>query len=205
MRYIELLDRLKGFTVFSLNDIRSSGGRFHRRRLNEWQEKGYIKKIAKGYYIFSDLKLDEGALFEIANRIYSPSYISFEAALSYYGMIPEAVYGVTSASTRKTYSLKAPIAEFSYRTISTGLFFGYDLIKHGDKHFRIASPEKAVLDYCYINKTIKEDSGYASLRIDKEAFFKKVSVRILNVYLRKIGQKALAKRVKALLEFIKHA
>ena len=37
----------------------------------------------------------------VANAIYGPSYISFDTALSYWGMIPEAVYSVTSATTQK--------------------------------------------------------------------------------------------------------
>jgi predicted transcriptional regulator of viral defense system len=82
MRYLELKESLKDFTVFSLADIRQTDSFFHRRRLNEWQEKGYIKKLIRGFYIFSDLELNENVLFEIANRIYAPSYISLEIALS---------------------------------------------------------------------------------------------------------------------------
>ena len=136
MQYIELKESLKEFTIFSLADIERIDSNFYRRRLNEWQDKGYIKKIIKGYYIFSDLELSENILFEIANRIYSPSYISFEMALSYYHLIPESVYGITSASTRRTYKFKTPIAEFSYRTIKHNLFFGYNLINYGHKCFK---------------------------------------------------------------------
>ena len=37
----------------------------------------------------------------LAGSIYGPSYISFEYALSYYGLIPEAVYTVTCATFEK--------------------------------------------------------------------------------------------------------
>ncbi|GAI56933.1 unnamed protein product, partial [marine sediment metagenome] len=96
MKYLELKSELRDFTIFSLNEIRNIEPGFHRRRLNEWQDKGYIKKVVRGYYIFSDLKLSEEILFKIANRIYLPSYISLESALSYYHLIPESVYGITS-------------------------------------------------------------------------------------------------------------
>ncbi|MBU1781930.1 hypothetical protein KKD87_00975, partial [bacterium] len=150
MQYIELKKALKDFTIFSLNDIKGVESKFFRVRLNEWQDKGYIKKVIKGYYTFSDLELNETALFEMANRIYSPSYISMEMALSYYHLIPESVYGITSASTRRTYKFKTPIAEFSYRTINPQLFFGYDMVKYNNKYFKIAGIEKAILDYFYI-------------------------------------------------------
>ena len=80
MRFIQFKEQLKDFTVFSLADIRMMDGTFHRRRLNEWQEKGYIKKIVRGYYMFSDVNISEPVLYEIANRIYPPSYVSFETA-----------------------------------------------------------------------------------------------------------------------------
>ena len=69
MHYIELKESLKDFTLFSLKDINKIDSRFYRSRLNEWQDKGYIRKVIKGYYIFSDLKLNENVLFEIANSV----------------------------------------------------------------------------------------------------------------------------------------
>ncbi|MCG2758861.1 MAG: hypothetical protein L6263_10560, partial [Desulfobacteraceae bacterium] len=109
MRYNDFREALNAYTVFSVNDIRKVESRFNVRRLVEWQGKGYIKKIIRGYYIFANLELDENVLFEIANRIYSPSYISFEMALSYYQIIPERVYGLTSATSRKTMAFKTKV------------------------------------------------------------------------------------------------
>lgn len=204
MQYIELKENLKDFTVFSLADIKGIDSHFHRRRLNEWQDKGYIKKVIRGYYIFSDLKLDEKVIFEIANRIYSPSYISFETAFAYYGLIPESVYGITSASTRKTYTFKTSLAEFSYRTIKPRLFFGYNLAEQNGRYFKIASPEKAVLDYFYINPDIKNNNDFESLRIDKGAFLKIIDKNKISVFLRRFKRKALKKRIMDFLEFISH-
>lgn len=202
MQYLWLKQQLKEFTVFSIADIKNLDARFHRRRLNEWQNKGYIVKIIKGYYIFSDLALNESVIFEIANRIYTPSYISFEMALSHYGFIPESVYGVTSASSKKTCIFKTKVATFSYRTIKPRLFFGYDLIRYDDKSFKIALPEKALLDYFYINPSLKNDHDYASLRINKETFFKIINTKKLFDYLGRFQQKALARRVNGFLEFL---
>ena len=129
MKFLELKSELRDFTIFSLNEIKNIEPGFHRRRLNEWQDNGYIKKVVRGYYIFSDLKLSEEILFKIANRIYLPSYISLESALSYYHLIPESVYGITSISTRKTYHFVTSIGEFIYRALKPPLFFGYDFLK----------------------------------------------------------------------------
>jgi len=202
MQYVQLKEFLKDFTVFSLNDIRRIDNTFHRRRLNEWQDKGYIKKVVKGDYIFSDLELNENVLFEIANRIYSPSYISFEMGLFYYHMIPESVYGITSASSRRTYKFKTPIAEFNYKTIKPELFFGYNIIRYDNKYFKIASPEKAILDYFYINSHLKKESDFASLRINKDMFSEQIGTKRLYAFLKKFGQKTLKNRINSFLEFL---
>ena len=202
MQYNQFRNALKDFTIFSLNDIKQIDSRFHRRRLNEWQVKGYIKKIIKGYYIFSDLELNENILFEIANKIYSPSYISFEMALSYYNLIPESVYGVTSVSTRRTYNFNTSIAEFSYRTIKPPLFFGYEIIRYNDKSFKIASLEKAILDFFYINTHLNAHSDFESLRFNRDILFQTIKKRKLNACCRKFSQKALTHRINAFMEFL---
>ncbi len=200
MQYVELRELLKDFTVFSLRDIRSLDSSFHRRRLNEWQEKGYIKKVVRGHYIFADSKTDESVLFEIANRIYAPSYISLEMALSYYNLIPESVYGITSVSTRRTYTFKTPIAEFSYRTIKPALFFGYELASSNGKVYKIASVEKTILDYLYLHSDIATSDDFASLRIDRDMFFEQVNKEKIDQFLNRFAQKALTKRFQVFRE-----
>ena len=205
MQYIELKEHLKEFTIFSLADIKRVDRNFHRRRLNEWQDKGYIKKVIRGYYVFSDLKLSEAVLFEIANKIYGPSYVSFEAALSYYQLIPETVYGITSASTRRTYKFNTCLAEFSYRTIRPGLFFGYEIIRYGSKRFKIASVEKALIDYFYAHPHIKERADFAGLRVNKESLLRQIDRGTFGRFLERFGKKTLERRVVSFLEFIRNA
>jgi len=205
MHYIELKSKLKDFTVFSLADIRKIERAFDRRRLSEWQDKGYIKKIIKGYYIFSDLKIDEKVLFEIANRIYEPSYVSFEMALSRYGLIPESVYSITSASTRRTRAFRTKIANFIYKTVKPGLFFGYVISEKIGKRYKIASREKALLDFFYLNPSIKRKADFESIRINKDVFRKAVDKKKFLEYLGRFKNKALAKRVSDFMEFMKDA
>ena len=205
MNYIEFQKVAGPFTVFSLADIQQADPRFHRRRLNEWQEKGYIRKVIRGYYVFADRALDEKVLFEIANRIYAPSYVSFEMALAYYGLIPESVYGVTSASTRKTSHFKTPIGAFIYRTIRPKLYFGFDLLKNNEKLFKLASPEKALLDLFYIKTELCDAASFEGLRINREVFLKLMNRDKINEYLRAYGQISFKRRVNNFWEYIKYA
>lgn len=202
MQYIELKESLKDFTIFSLADIRAVDRSFHRRRLNEWQEKGYIKKLIRGHYIFSDLELNENVLFEIANRIYAPSYISLEMALSYYHLIPESVYGITSVSSRRTYMFKTSIGRFSYRAIKPTLFFGYELVRYDNKVFKVASAEKAILDFFYLNPHSKTVNDFGSLRIDRDMFFERVRKEKLFRFLDDFENKRLNKRIYTFWKFL---
>jgi len=205
MNFIEFKEKFKNFTVFSLGDIRSMDGNFRRRSLNEWQDKGYIKKVVDKYYIFSDLELSENVLFEIANRIYSPSYVSLEMALSYYHLIPESVYAVTSVTTRKTNSFDTKIGNFDYRAVKPDFFFGYSIENYDDKHYKIASIEKSLLDYFYLNPGIREKRDFETLRINLDEFRENVDPEKMYSYASEFRQKALKKRVDAFMEYMKNA
>jgi predicted transcriptional regulator of viral defense system len=202
MNFIKLRDSLKEFTVFSLHDILQIDQGFHRRRLNEWQSKGYIKKVIKGFYVFSDLVLSENVLFEISNKIYKPSYISLESALSYYHLIPESVYGITSISTRRTYKFTSSMTEFGYRTVRPDLYFGYIVQAYNQKAFKIARPEKAVIDYFYLNPHLKNENDFESLRINTEQFFEIVDKEILLEYQTRFLQKSLKERIDRFIDIM---
>lgn len=205
MQYLDFHKALKGFTVFSLADIRQVEPEFHRRRLNEWQQKGYISKLVRGYYIFRDLALDEKVLFEIANRIYAPSYISFEMALAYYGLIPESVYGITSASTRKTKRFATTVGDFLYRTIHPRHYFGYEIIMNREKAFKMAFPEKAFLDLLYIRTELRDAAAFAGMRVNREAFVALMDRAKMSAQLDRFGQGALRRRAADFWEYIDHA
>ncbi len=203
MRFIEFKKNLENFIVFSLNDIRKIKIDFDLRRLNEWQNKGYIKMIRRGYYVFSDLNLNESTLLLIANKIYLPSYISFEMAFSYYSLIPEAVYGITSATSKKTNRFKADFGEFIYHHIKPELMFGYKLVKYQNHNFKIAEIEKALLDYFYINSHLKTENDFIEMRFNAGEFRKQTNTERLQRYLVVFNNKSMEKRIKRFLKYIK--
>lgn len=204
MQYLELREELNNFILFSLSDVRKVEENFDLRRLNEWQAKGYIKKLRRGYYIFSDFKIDEQTLFLVANKIYYPSYISFEMAFSYYGLIPESVYGITCATTKKTVSFKTPIGEFIYHKIKPSLMFGYRLENYQNQNYKIAEIEKALLDYLYINPQIETEADFFELRFNGQEFLEKADIKKLNQYLAVFKNKSLNRRVESFLQFVKN-
>lgn len=202
MRYLEFKSNLEKFTVFSISDIRKIDPSFYRPRLNEWQKKGYIKKIRRGFYTFSDIEFNEQRLFLTANRLYSPSYISLEMALSNYGLIPEGVYSVTSISTRKTRVFDTALGRFSYRNVRPGLFFGYFLAGVDDKEYKIAEIEKAVLDYFYLNPKMSDEDSFLEWRFNFQEFKANADMEKFKKYLEAFGNLRMESRVKKFLAYM---
>jgi predicted transcriptional regulator of viral defense system len=205
MRFLELKKQLGDQLVFTFSDARKIDGGFDYRRLTEWQKKNYIKKIIKGYYIFSDTALSEEVLFSVANKIYSPSYISLESALRYYNLIPEGVFQIISVSTKKTACFQTQIGTFTYRKISPGCFFDYTILGNGPQKVKIATPEKAIADFFYLNAHLKSPADITSLRINKGSFSEKVNIKKLEENVSKIGNKRLKERINILLKTVKDA
>jgi len=155
--------------------------------------------------MFSDLKINEQVLFMISNMIYKPSYVSFEMALSYYKLIPESIYAVTSATTRHTYTFETNFAPFIYKKVKPKLMFGYKLVEHDNQVYKIAEIEKALIDFFYINPDTKNEGDFEELRIDQESFLEQVDLTKLNDYLKLIESNVLSRRVRRFVRYIKNA
>ena len=205
MQFFDLKAQLKGFLVFSIKDIEKIDSTFHKQRLSEWQKKGYIRKIHQGFYIFSDLQLNEKTLFLIANNIYSPSYISLEMAFSLYNLIPEGVYEITSVTSQKTSKFKTETGNFTYKHIKPELMFGYELREYNGHRYLVAEIEKALLDYLYLNSKIKEESDFKGLRFNAFEFRMKADMDKLQKYLKAFDSQALVKRTNKFITYIKNA
>lgn len=114
--------------------------------LYRYAKKGFIVRIKRGLYALPDALPPEPF---IANKLYEPSYVSLEFALSYHGVIPESVYEITSVTPKATRRFTALDKIYSYRRIKKAAFTGYAAQKQGGAGFFIADPEKAFVDSCY--------------------------------------------------------
>ena len=118
--------------------------------------------------------------YRLANTICSPSYLSFEFALSYHGLIPEAVYNFTSATfeKKKKKEFKTPFGTFIYRDVPSAAYpYGIECVSENGYTFQIASPEKALCDELYIQSPVTSQRElkellFDGLRIDWELFCK---------------------------------
>ena len=140
-------------------------------------KKGKLVKIKRGLYS-DDLYNDSEV---IANICYNPSYISFEYALSYYGVIPEFVSTFTSATfgkkNNKIYHMKD--FTFDYRSVPDEVFpMGILILKNSkDISYKIASKEKALCDLLYSKYPVRSIKDlitllFEDMRIDENEFLK---------------------------------
>ncbi len=137
---------------------------------------GKLQRLRRGIYSFTGANVDP---YLIANTIYTPSYISLETALSYYGLIPEVVYTITSITTKPTREFNFNDINYSYQSIKMVAFTGYVPLDKNNTKILIATPEKALADYYYfqsLGKKIKND------RIDTSKINKKMFKNYLSLY-----------------------
>lgn len=116
-------------------------------------KEGTLLRLKRGIYLIGkreSLPIDS---FEIAQQLYGPSYISFESALAHHGWIPEAVYIITSASSKRDSIIQTPIGAFSYQHTPWDQFFmGVERVVTPDSTFLMAHPWKALADYMYVHR-----------------------------------------------------
>jgi hypothetical protein len=149
---------------------------------------GEIIHLRRGLYAFVQKYQRQGLnLFELAQKIYAPSYISLESAMSFHGLIPEGAPTVTSVSLRRSRDYSTPLGVFSYSRIPAFNFIGVERIAAAQSVHFLATAVKAVVDYVYVYR--KEWAGSSalmeSLRISPQnlaLFSKEVLRSLLNVY-----------------------
>jgi hypothetical protein len=171
--------------TFTLMEVaRWVGGSSNRRfaLLKRALKSGEVMRVHRGLYCLAAkyLRRKPDPLV-LAQRIYGPSYISLETALSYHRWIPEAVYAITSASMDRSREFETPLGQFSFTRIPQKVFYtevtrvekgGGSKNEPGfyaSETFLMASPLKALADYVYAHKLDWVSSGpiIDSLRVDE--------------------------------------
>ncbi|OIP96597.1 hypothetical protein AUK40_04835 [Candidatus Wirthbacteria bacterium CG2_30_54_11] len=118
-------------------------------QLHTWTRLGELTRLKRGVYLFTD---SNPGIEIIASQLCSPCYFSLEYILNLHGIIPEAVFTYTLVTTRPTRTFRTPRGDFSFRTIRSSAFAGFDTTS------LLATPEKALIDYLYLNSSRLEPS-----------------------------------------------
>lgn len=205
MKYVDFKVLMGDQIIWGHRDIRLLDSNFDLNILSDWQKKNYIRKVRRGLYVFSNLELDDHLKYHISNELYQPSYISFEQALSIYGLIPETVYAVTAATSRRTITFDTVLGSFIYRHLKPELMFGYRVDVFNKVKSKIARIEKAVLDYFYIYSDLQSTQDFDDVRFDYQYFLEQADRNLLDQYLEKFKNKALEQRINNLIRSAENA
>ena len=132
---------------------------------------GLLIRLTRGVYRRAGyLEKTKPHPFEIAQHLVWPSYVSLESALSYHGLIPEAIYQTTSVTTQKSRLIQNAFGHFEYKTLAKNNFF-IDVQRVQTKHecFYVANPWKALCDYisCHKKDWISMEPALLALRLEQ--------------------------------------
>ena len=201
MDFLTFRERLYPMGCFNVNQVRLWEPDFDRNCLTRWCRKGLLVKLRNEWYAFAEYKQVPDFERYIANRIYAPSYTSLNSALSFYGMIPEEVFSLTSVTTLKTAKFENAFGTFSYQNVKESLFFGYEpkTMLNG-RAILFATPEKALLDLLYLNPFYKTEEDMEQLRLDEDFMQTQLDLDRLMQFLSQMGNHALEQRTKLMLK-----
>lgn len=135
-------------------------------QISRWEKAGKLIQLKRGIYVLAPV-YRKVPLYEpfIASFLKQPSYMSLQKALEFYSLIPEGVYVYTSVTTKRPGTFTSEIGTFEYRHIKTALFWGYTAHTLNNQTAFIATPEKAVLDYFYLNGSAISHEYLAEMRL----------------------------------------
>lgn len=139
-------------------------------KLARYKKLGYLVSPRKSVYY---LKGEVEDKFKIASKVYSPSYISLDSAMSKHGIIPETVYTVTSVTTKASREFRDEQTTYRFYRIKKQAFAGY----HKENDALLADPEKAIADYLYFvalgKRELNDRMNLSKINKDKVMMFAK--------------------------------
>ena len=118
-------------------------------KISQMIKSGELLSLRRGLYVPGpEIDLPTPNVFVIANHLRGPSYISLESALSYWGLIPERVYEISSVTIKTSKVYATPLGRFSFQYLKTPYYsFGLNSIRITEyQTAMIASKEKAICD-----------------------------------------------------------
>ncbi|MFH1877300.1 MAG: hypothetical protein ABH883_00630 [Candidatus Omnitrophota bacterium] len=136
--------------------------------MQRWRKKGWVCSLKRGLH---ELTFPEDLVIPdmyVAGKLYTPSYVSLETALSNYSIIPEVSMSVTSITTKPTRRFKNKHGLFTYRTVKPDAFTGYYVEKIQGFDIFMAEPEKAIIDYIYFKAYRNKKFSLKEERLEKD-------------------------------------
>jgi len=179
-------------------------------KISELLKSKELLSIRRGLYIIgSKMGLPSPEPFLIANHLRGPSYVSLESAMSYWNMIPERVYEISSVTIKTSKSYKTPVGRFSYQQLKVPYYsYGIKNIEYSPKQtILIASREKALFDKVVLTpkinlRSIKQTQEFLmeDLRMDS-GVLGTLDTKVMELWIKNAPKKSSLKMlIKTLIE-----
>lgn len=146
------MEELKKFGVVPLDvgvlETLFTSYKHPQKKITNLEQNGALIRLKRGLYVISQKVSGQLLSVElIANHLYGPSYVSMQAALRYYGLIPESVHTTTSLTFKTAKIYENSIGRFEYIHCPVDYYpIGIRQVTENDFAYLIASPEKALCD-----------------------------------------------------------
>lgn len=179
-------------------------------KISELLKSEELISVRRGLYITGPkMDLPTAAPFLIANHLRGPSYVSLESALSYWNMIPERAYEISSVTMKTSKLYKTPAGRFNYEQLKIPYYsYGIKNIEYSPKQTMLmASPEKALCDKVVLTpkihlRSIKQTQDFLmeDLRIDSD-ILSTLNTEVMELWIKDAPKKTSLKMlIKALIE-----
>ncbi len=137
-------------TVFTTHDLLKFW-QYHNytsliQRISYLHQHGKLSQIKKGLYALPGRPVDE---FELANKLRSPSYLSFETVLYRHGIIFQWNTTITLAA-KESITLRVSNHTILFKQVKDEILLNKTGIIQ-EHNYAIATPERAIADMLYIN------------------------------------------------------
>jgi predicted transcriptional regulator of viral defense system len=119
---------------------------FVRKKIDRYLKAEKLDHVRRGIYI-KDRKYDK---YELATKVFTPSYISFETVLASAGVIFQ-FYSQIFVASYLTRELLIDGQTYVFKRIKDSILINKSGVESKGTYF-IASPERAFLDIVYLNK-----------------------------------------------------
>jgi hypothetical protein len=214
IRNKEIFEWINEIPYFSINSIiqmkNYSNPNYAKITLKRWVDEKKIYRLKRGIYMSATFYnahiLDSAFLPVIASIINPVSYTSAIFELAEAGVIPEAIYQISSVTTKRTTEIVNKINQFKYRSIKQTMFTGFEVFQKWGVVYNRAIIEKALVDYFYYWIRGKSDRAINSqinsgLRMNLELFENTNSQKKIMEFVDLSASKKLAKTLDLLLGY----
>ena len=118
--------------------------------LRRQERRGLVEHVSNKIYI--NKLAHEFSSKDLVNLLRPEAYVSLESALAEWGISTQSPSMLTCVTTGFGRKFRSPSVRIIYRHIGKQLYWGFQEKRTRHGHYKIAEPEKALLDWIYLKR-----------------------------------------------------